>query len=119
LPILSKTLLEIGLLSVCAINVLDSDISLNWHIDDDYIPGVKLMRVLWGLDISEEPNKQSIIQIRDKMGETETKVFKNNEFYIFHPTLEHRVENNLSTSRSILCIDYITDPDLSLSIFDE
>lgn len=115
LPVLTKTLLEINLLSVCAINVLDSGISLNWHTDRDYIPGTKLMRILWGLDVPVEDNKSSLIQIKDPdTGEIETKIFKNSEFYIFHPEREHRVENNLNQSRSILCIDYIPNSDFRI-----
>ena len=116
LPILTKTLLEINLLSVCAINVLDSGIGLNWHTDKDYIPGVKLLRILWGLDVPEQDNIKSIIQIKNSDGLVETKEFKNGEFYIFHPLSEHRVENFTSQSRSILCIDYIADPERAFSI---
>jgi hypothetical protein len=110
LPILTNTLCEINLLTVCSINVLDPGVSLDWHCDSDYIPGVKLLRVLWGLDIVEEENNECFIQFRDaQTGNIDTKLFKNKEFYIFHPMQEHRVENNLSTSRSIICIDYISD----------
>lgn len=116
LPILTKTLLEINLLSVCAINVLDSGISLNWHRDQDYIPGVKLLRILWGLDVPEQEQLKSIIQLRGEDGIVETREFKNAEFYIFHPLTEHRVENFMTESRSILCIDYITNPEMAFSI---
>lgn len=106
LPILTQVLSSIGMTTVCAINVLDPNQSLNWHIDKDYIPGVQLFRIMWGLDIAEEENK-SIIQIKNSDGSVETREFKNKEFYIFHPLSEHRVENNMTTSRSVVCIDYI------------
>lgn len=110
LPILTKVLLKINLLSVCAINVLDSGSSLDWHFDTDYIKDVQLLRILWGLDITQESGKECFIQFRDSdTGEIQTESFINGKFYIFHPMQEHRVENNLSTSRSILCIDYICD----------
>jgi len=106
LPILTQVLSAIGMTTVCAINVLDPGQSLDWHIDKDYIPGVQLLRIMWGLDIAEE-DKTSIIQIKNTDGSIETKEFKNKEFYIFHPLSEHRVENNMTTSRSVVCIDYI------------
>jgi hypothetical protein len=110
LPILTKVLLEINLLTVCAINVLDPESSLDWHFDTDYIKGVQLLRILWGLDISQESGKECFIQFKDSdTGEIQTEPFINKKFYIFHPMQEHRVENNLSTSRSIICIDYICD----------
>lgn len=116
LPTLTKTLLEINLLSVCAINVLDPEISLNWHRDKDYIPGVKLLRILWGLDVPEQDELKSIIQIKSNNEVVETRKFKNAEFYIFHPLNEHRVENFMTESRSILCIDYIADSERAFSI---
>lgn len=119
LPILKQTLLDINLLSVCALNLLDPGISLDWHFDTDYIKGVQLLRILWGLDIVEEENNSCFMQFRDsETREISTFNFKNKEFIIFHPMQEHRVENNLSTSRTVLCIDYITDPSKSYSIFE-
>lgn len=110
LPVLTKVLLEIDLLSVCAINVLDSGCSLDWHYDTDYIKDFQLLRILWGLDINQESGKECFIQFKDSVtGEIQTEPFINKKFYIFHPMQEHRVENNLSTSRSIICIDYICD----------
>jgi hypothetical protein len=118
LPIMKETLLEINLLSVCALNVLDPGISLDWHFDKDYIKDVQLLRILWGLDITQENTNKCIMQFRDKKTrEVVTFDFKNKEFIIFHPMQEHRVENNLSTSRTILCIDYITDQSKANLIF--
>jgi hypothetical protein len=118
LPILKQTLLDIDLLSVCALNLLDPGISLDWHYDTDYIKGVQLLRILWGLDIVEEENNSCFMQFKDsETKEVLTFNFRNKEFIIFHPMQEHRVENNLSTSRTVLCIDYITDPDKAYSIF--
>lgn len=108
LPILTQVLSSIGMTTVCAINVLDPGQSLDWHIDKDYIPGVQLLRIMWGLDIAEE-DKKSFIQIKNNDGSIETREFKNKEFYIFHPLSEHRVENNMTTSRSVVCIDYIAE----------
>lgn len=108
LPILTQVLSAIGMTTVCAINVLDPNQSLDWHIDKDYIPGVQLLRIIWGLDIAED-DKTSIIEIKNDDGSIETKEFKNQEFYIFHPLSEHRVENNMSTPRSVVCIDYVAD----------
>ena len=116
LPKLTKVLLDINLLSSCSINVLDSGCSLDWHFDVDYIldnqqysKDVKLYRILWGLDINQEFDKECFIQFKDSVtGKIQTEPFINKKFYIFHPMQEHRVENNLSTSRSIICIDYIS-----------
>lgn len=105
LPILSQTLKEIDCLYVCAINLLDSSYSLDWHNDNDYFPNMSTIRILWGLDVPEENGKNSLIHIKSENRTIETKKFKNNEFYIFLPHLTHKVENTLSQSRSILCID--------------
>tara|TARA_B100000902_G_scaffold95218_1_gene98005 strand:+ start:237 stop:872 length:636 start_codon:yes stop_codon:yes gene_type:complete len=110
LPILSDTLYEIGELSVCALNVLDSGQSLDWHFDQDYIPGVQLLRILWGLDIDPSDEDDSVIEFKNEFG-IESKKMVNKEFYIFHPMTRHRVENNMSSPRTLLCIDYITDPE--------
>lgn len=107
LPVLTQVLSSIGMTTGCAINVLDSGQSLNWHIDKDYVPGSQLLRIMWGLDIDDTEDNSSIIQIRSDDGSVETKQFKNREFYIFYPMSEHRVENNMSTSRSVVCIDYV------------
>ena len=105
LPILAQTLKEINLLSICAINLLDPLYSLDWHNDNDYFPNVSTIRILWGLDVPKETNKYSIIQLLGKDNIIETKKFENGQFYIFLPSLTHRVENTLSQSRSLLCID--------------
>jgi hypothetical protein len=105
LPILSQTLKEINYLYVCAINLLDPSYALDWHNDSDYFPNMSTMRILWGLDVPEEDNRYSLIHIKDSNGVIETKKFKNNEFYIFLPQFTHKVENTLSQSRSLLCID--------------
>lgn len=111
LPILSNTLKEIVTLNICGINILDSGVSLNWHNDDDYHTGVSTLRVLWGLDVPVEENKESIIQMRDSLsGEVETKKFENNQFYCFWPSTEHRIENTLSLPRTVIAIDLLTNP---------
>jgi len=104
LPVLTKVLSQIGMTSVCAINVLDPMQSLEWHIDTDYITGVKLHRIMWGLECGDQ---KSIIQLRDKQGNITEREFKDKEFYIFHPETEHRVENMMSTPRAVVCIDYL------------
>jgi len=111
LPVLVETLREIRTLNVCGINVLDSGMTLEWHNDDDYHTGVPTLRTLWGLDIPVEDGKESIIQMRDKFSEQiETKTFENNEFYCFWPSTEHRIENTLSSSRTIIAIDLLVNP---------
>jgi len=111
MPVLTETIKEIATLNVCGINVLDSGISLNWHNDDDYQTGIPTLRTLWGLEVPIEKGKESIIQMKDNLtGEVETRVFKENEFYCFWPATEHRVENNLSSSRSIIAIDLLINP---------
>lgn len=111
LPTLTETLKEIETLNVCGINVLDPGISLSWHNDDDYNTGVPTLRVLWGLDVPEEDNGSSIIQMKDSLSNrVETKQFKNNEFYCFWPSTQHRVENKLSYPRTVVAIDLLTNP---------
>ena len=111
LPVLTETLKEIQTLTMCGINILDPGVSLNWHNDDDYVPGVPTLRVLWGLDVPVEENGESIIQMRDSLSEeVETKRFENNQFYCFCPSTTHRIENTLSSSRTVVAIDLITNP---------
>ena len=111
LPVLTETLKEIQTLTMCGINILDPGVSLNWHNDDDYVPGVPTLRVLWGLDVPVEENGESIIQMRDSLSEeVETKRFENNQFYCFWPSTTHRIENTLSSSRTVVAIDLITNP---------
>jgi hypothetical protein len=106
LPRLLKTLRDIGNVIVCGINVLDPNTSLEWHDDKDYDPTNDSFRIIWGLDIQEHPSLCSLIQVKNpESGLIETKIFKNKEFYIFKPSKKHRVENNLPTPRSVLCID--------------
>lgn len=114
LPFLTSVLLEVGLTDACAINALDPGQSLNWHIDQDYIPGVQLLRIIWGLDIDPNDPEDAIIQIMDGDGKIETRSFTNKSFYIFHPMSKHRVENKMKSCRSVLCIDYITDKNYSV-----
>lgn len=114
LPVLTQTLLEVGITDACAINALDPGQSLDWHVDRDYIPGVQLLRIIWGLDIDPNDPEDAIIQIMDDTGKIETKSFTNKSFYIFHPMSKHRVENKMKSCRSVLCIDYITDKDYSV-----
>lgn len=113
LPVLTQTLLEVGITDACAINALDPGQSLDWHVDRDYIPGVQLLRIIWGLDIDQNDPEDAIIQIMDDSGKIETKSFNNKSFYIFHPMSKHRVENNMKSCRVVLCMDYITNKNYS------
>lgn len=113
MPFLTSILLEVGLTDACAINALDPGQSLDWHVDRDYIPGVQLLRIIWGLDIDQNDPEDAIIQIMDEAGKIETRSFANKSFYIFHPMSKHRVENNMKSCRTVLCMDYITDKNYS------
>ncbi len=106
LPKLCTVLQQIGMTTVCAINVLDPGQSLDWHIDKDYIPGVPLLRIMWGMDCGDQ---KSLIQLQNDDGSIEERRFHNGKFYIFRPETKHRVENLGNTSRSVVCIDYIAD----------
>ena len=120
LPILSKTLLEINILSACGLVALDSGVRWNWHTDDEYIKGDEGFRIIWGLEIIEEENNFCFMQFKDsETNEVSTINFKNKEFIIFDTRQEHRIENNLSTSRTCLIMDYILDPSKVNSIFKE
>jgi aspartyl/asparaginyl beta-hydroxylase (cupin superfamily) len=106
LPIMTQTLRDVENVIVCGINVLDSNTSLEWHNDSEYDSDQNSLRIIWGLDIPEHPKLSSFIQVQSKENNLiETKVFKNNEFYIFKPSREHRVQNDLHSARSVLCID--------------
>lgn len=111
LPVFTDTLKQIQTLNVCAINILDSGVSLKWHNDDDYEEGVSTLRTLWALEVPIEEGKQSIIQLKDDLtGEVETKVFEENQFYCFWPSTKHRIENTLSFPRTVVAIDLLTSP---------
>lgn len=113
LPILRQTINEIENVSVCGINILDPGVSLNWHNDDDYSTGFPTLRTLWGLDVPVEEGKFSIFQIKNnETGEIETREFKNNGIYSFWPKTIHRVENNMSQSRTVLAVDVYVDKEL-------
>lgn len=112
LPILSETISEIPDIVVCGINILDPDISLEWHNDLSYVPthyssNVKILRTLFCIDSPEEDGKSSIIQMKGENDIIETKVFVNNQIYAFWPSTTHRVENNLSRSRTVFAIDIL------------
>lgn len=113
LPTLRQTLEQISEVSVCGINILDPGISLDWHNDDDYSSGSPTLRTLWGLDVPEDPDGESIFQTKDIItGEVETRKFKNNKIYSFWPKTIHRVENNMTKSRTVLAVDVYVNPEV-------
>jgi len=75
------------------------------------ISGISTLRVLWALDVPVEETGESIIQMKDPLtGEVETRKFENNQFYCFWPSTQHRVENTLLSSRTVVAIDLLTSP---------
>ena len=113
LPTLKETLQQISEVSVCGINILEPGISLDWHNDDDYSTGYPTLRTLWGLDVPEEDGKESIFQTKDeKTGEINTRKFANNKIYSFWPKTIHRVENNMTKSRTVLAVDVYVNPEV-------
>lgn len=112
LPTLIETIKEIEDIGACGLNILDPGISLDWHNDNEYYEGVSTLRVLWGLDVPVEKNKNCIIQMKSSIfdeTEIQTEVFEDNKFYCFWPSTYHRVENNLSYPRTVLTIDLFTN----------
>lgn len=106
LPILTQTLIEAGINKRIGISVVDSGKDISWHIDSDpEKPGLAIIRGLYGLDVVEEEGKESFIYLKNQNESSEKVVFKNNEFVFFWGRVRHKVENNLSQPRYMICFD--------------
>jgi hypothetical protein len=106
LPKLTETLLESGIVKRVGISVVYPGKEISWHIDQDpERRGLGIIRGLFGLDIVEEENKESFIYLKKSSNEIEKRVFKNNEFVFFWGRVRHKVENNLSQPRYMICFD--------------
>jgi hypothetical protein len=104
LPILTKTLLEAGVRKRVGITILEAKKEIAWHSDPDpEKPGLAIIRGLWGLDVPEEEGKESFIYLNNN---TQKVKFKNNEYVLFWGRTNHRVKNNLSSSRYMICFDH-------------
>jgi hypothetical protein len=104
LPILTETLLEAGVRKRVGITILETGKQIPWHTDPDpEKQGLAIIRGLWGLDVPEEDGKESFIYLNDK---TQKIKFKNNEYVFFWGRAKHKVENNLSNSRYMICFDH-------------
>lgn len=106
LPKLTQTLIDSGIKKRVAISVVYPGKDIKWHIDSDpEKPGLAIIRGLYGLDVVEEEDKESFIYLRNKDQEIEKVKFKNNEFVFFWGRVLHKVENNLSQPRYMICFD--------------
>jgi len=108
LPKLSEVLYNCGIRKRVGISVLEAGQEIPAHIDPDpEIPGQSIIiRGLWGLDIKEEQNKKAFISLFDPAeGVAVSKQLKNNQLYLFWGRNMHRVKNNLSTPRYMVCFD--------------
>lgn len=108
LPQLAKTLYECGIRKRVGISSLAAGEEIPLHVDPDpEIPGKSIIvRGLWGLDIKEEPNKKAFISLYDPIDRVViSRQLKNNELYLFWGRNHHRVRNNLSTTRHMVCFD--------------
>lgn len=98
-----KTLNQFGTVLVCAFNILDADVSLDWHNDDDYSGPKKSFRSLW---VVAAPESGCVMQMKcASTGSIETREFKDNGIYSFLHSTTHRVENRASKPRVALAID--------------
>lgn len=106
LPTLTQTLIEAGINKRVGISVVYPGNEIAWHIDaDPEKQGLAIIRGLYGLDVVEEEGKESFIYLVNDKAETEKVVFKNNEFVFFWGRSRHKVENNLSQPRYMICFD--------------
>lgn len=106
LPILTQTLLDSGIIKRVGISVVYPGKEIAWHMDPDpEKPRLAIIRGLFGLDIVEEEGKESFIYLKDSENNIEKRVFKNNEFVFFWGGIKHKVENNLSEPRYMICFD--------------
>lgn len=103
LPILTQSLLDSGVRKRVGISVVQPGREILWHVDPDPEKySSHIIRGLWGLDVKEEEGKESFIYLKDK---TQKRVFKNNESVFFWGRTVHKVENNLSSPRYMICFD--------------
>jgi hypothetical protein len=103
LPILTKALLDSGIRKRVGISVVQPGREILWHIDPDpEKSNMHIIRGLWGLDVKEELNKESFIYLKN---ESQKRVFKNNDSVFFWGRTIHKVENNLSSPRYMICFD--------------
>lgn len=106
LPKLTQTLIESGINKRVGISVVYPEKEIAWHIDPDpEKPGLAIVRGLYGLNVVEEEDKESFIYLRNKDQEIEKVKFKNNEFVFFWGRVLHKVENNLTQPRYMICFD--------------
>jgi hypothetical protein len=104
LPILTSTLLESGVRKRVGITGLEPGKEIKWHTDPDpENPGLAIIRGLWGLDVPEEEEKESAIYLNTRDQKIK---FKNNEYAFFWGRTKHKVKNNLSNSRYMICFDH-------------
>ena len=117
LPILTQTLIESGINKRVGISVVYPEKEISWHTDiDPEKPDLAIVRGLFGLDIAEEEGKESFIYLKNKEGVDQKVTFKNNEFVFFWGRTKHKVENNLSQPRYMICFDQIISRDYLLSL---
>lgn len=103
LPILTQTLLDAGVRKRVGISVVRPGREILWHVDPDpEKPNLHIIRGLWGLYVKQEQNKESFICLENL---NKKRVFKNKEVVFFWGRIPHKVENNLSTSRYMVCFD--------------
>jgi hypothetical protein len=106
LPKLTQTLLDCGINKRVGISVVYPGKEISWHVDTDpEKPGLAIVRGLFGLDVVEEDEKESFIYLKNHLDENQKITFKNNEFVFFWGRVLHKVENNLSQPRYMICFD--------------
>lgn len=106
LPILTETLIECRINKRVGISVVYPGKEIAWHQDHDpEKSGLAIIRGLYGLDVVEEEGKESFIYIKDDQQKNQKVIFKNNEFVFFWGRVTHKVENNLSEPRYMICFD--------------
>jgi len=103
LPILTQSLIDAGIRKRVGISVVSPGKEIPWKVDPDPEKQKKhINRGLWGLDIKNEDNKESVIYLNST---DQKRIFKNKEFVFFWGRTNHKVANNLSSPRYALCFD--------------
>ena len=115
-PVLTSTLLEIGIKKRVGLSVVFPGKEIKWHIDPDpETLNHSIIRGLWGIDVRPDLHGECALYLGDEQN-PEKYNFKNNEFMFFWGRTKHRVLNTLQTPRYVLCFDQLLPKDYLLSL---
>lgn len=107
LPTLRDILIETNSTTRAALTSLEPSKELPWHKDwDPCPPDSVVIRILWGLDVPVEKDKNCFMEIKTTSG-LQHEVFEDNKPFMFWSQCNHRVVNNLTKKRIVVGFDVI------------